>query len=455
MASTDADDVFQTQRLTANQARRTYLVTYSQADLEKVPTRERFADLVVDAFLEGGEKQKAKPLHWACCQEEHADGGKHYHLCIKLSQPKRWKTVKSHVAVYHKIILHFSSAHDNYYSAYKYVTKSDKNVYHSKDHPNLADAGSPKTKNCIKAFRQKSSKSKSEKPECPKPKKPRRLSNLDVHEILLENQIKKKDELLALGKEQYVEGKKDLLSFVLSRNSKNIEDLIANTWQIEASRSIVERRNMSRMQLIEAAAQGNCEEGCNGEWMQCAYEVVTNNKVHPYVFADSVRNLLEKGRGKNRNILIVGPSSCGKTFLLRPLQKIFNTFSNPSIDKYAWVGADKSECIFLNDFRFSHELIAWEKLLILLEGDIVKLPAPKNHFASDVCIQSDVPVFATSISPITYIHPQTKATCPGENKMMQERWKIFTFFHEIPEEEQKDVKSCARCFSRFILLGRL
>jgi len=56
MASTDADDVFQTQRLTANQARRTYLVTYSQADLEKVPTRERFADLVVDAFLEGGEK---------------------------------------------------------------------------------------------------------------------------------------------------------------------------------------------------------------------------------------------------------------------------------------------------------------------------------------------------------------------------------------------------------------
>ena len=450
-----SDDIFQTQRLATNQARRTYLITYSQADLEKVPTRKRFAEIVVDAFLEGGEQQKAKPIHWACCQEEHADGGKHYHLCIKLTQPKRWKSVKSHLAVYNKIVVHFSSAHDNYYSAYKYVTKTDKQVFHSQGHPNLADAGSPKTKSCIQAFRQKSSRNRTEKTECPKLKKPRRLSNLDVHEILLENKIKGKEELFALAREQYEEGKKDLTSFVLSRNSKNLEDLIANTWQIEASKSNLERQQKSRMQLLEAAAQGDCAEGCNGDWMQCAYEVTTNNKVHPYVFADSVRNLLEKGRGKGRNILIVGPASCGKTFLLRPLVKIFHTFCNPSIDKYAWVGADKCEIIFLNDFRFAHELIAWEKLLILLEGDIVNLPAPKNHYASDVCIQSDVPLFATSISPICYTNPITKAPCPGEDRMMADRWKTFTFSHQIPREDQKDIPPCARCFSRFILLGRL
>ena len=54
-----------------------------------------------------------------------------------------------------------------------------------------------------------------------------------------------------------------------------------------------------------------------------------------------MRELLTKGRGKFRNILIVGPANCGKKLLLSLLQKIFNTFSNPANDKYAWLGAEK------------------------------------------------------------------------------------------------------------------
>lgn len=92
----------------------------------------------------------------------------------------------------------------------------------------------------------------------------------------------------------------------------------------------------------------------------------------------------------------------GKTFLLKPLELFFNTFTNPASDKYAWVGADSAEAISLNDFRWSRELIEWKSFLLLLEGDRVNLPAPKNHFAKDVCIDSDVPVFATSKGIITY-----------------------------------------------------
>ena len=68
-------------------------------------------------------------------------------------------------------------------------------------------------------------------------------------------------------------------------------------------------------------------------------------------FAAAMRELLTKGRGKFWIILIVVPTNCGKTFLLSPLQKIFNTFSNPANGKYAWLGAQKAEIIFLNDFR--------------------------------------------------------------------------------------------------------
>ena len=168
----------------------------------------------------------------------------------------------------------------------------------------------------------------------------------------------------------------------------------------------------------------------------------------------AIKQLLEYGRGKFRNVLLVGPTNCGKTFLLKPLERLFNTFTNPASDKYAWVGADSAEAIFLNDFRWSRELIEWKSFLLLLEGDRVNLPAPKNHFAKDVCIASDVPVFATSKGIITYRGPYN-AEDPVENDMMASRWKVFHFNQRIPEHEQKVIPPCQRCFASLVLLGEI
>ena len=44
------------------------------------------------------------------------------------------------------------------------------------------------------------------------------------------------------------------------------------------------------------------------------------------------------------------PGAFKKTFLFRPLELLFNTFSNPAADKYACVGADKKEIIGLTIF---------------------------------------------------------------------------------------------------------
>ena len=53
-------------------------------------------------------------------------------------------------------------------------------------------------------------------------------------------------------------------------------------------------------------------------------------------------------------------------------------------DKFGWVGAQKATCILLKNFHWSNELIIWKDLLLLLEGDPVKLPALKNFFSEDV-----------------------------------------------------------------------
>ena len=60
--------------------------------------------------------------------------------------------------------------------------------------------------------------------------------------------------------------------------------------------------------------------------------------------------------------------------------------STPQNYFYAWTGLDEVEVAFLNDIRWSKELITWHELMSLVEGDFSKLSRPKNVFASDLSI---------------------------------------------------------------------
>ena len=93
--------------------------------------------------------------------EQHAQGGKYYHVSVKLSEPRRWEAVRDFLANRHGINVNFPDNHYNYYSAYHYVTKQNKSVYLSPGHPNLSTIGSPKTGKCIRVYHEKSRKRKS------------------------------------------------------------------------------------------------------------------------------------------------------------------------------------------------------------------------------------------------------------------------------------------------------
>jgi len=82
----------------------------------------------------------------------------------------------------------------------------------------------------------------------------------------------------------------------------------------------------------------------------------------------------------------------------------------------------------------------------------VHLPAPKNHFTSDVCISKDTPIFATSKDPIKFVG-RYNSTDERENEMMTVRWRIIPFEHQIPQSEQKDIPPCVKCFSELTKLG--
>lgn len=91
--------------------------------------------------------------------------------------------------------------------------------------------------------------------------------------------------------------------------------------------------------------------------------------------------------------MICGRANTGKTFLLKPLTSVYRTFCNPACTSFAWVGAEDAECIFLNDFRWSSQIIQWHDFLLLLEGQMVHVPAPKTHYAKDIALEKDTPFF--------------------------------------------------------------
>ena len=204
------------------------------------------------------------------------------------------------------------------------------------------------------------------------------------------------------------------------------------------------------MQLIYDCAMRECSQECDGTWLLCANEVLNQNNICELEFAQAMRNLLQNGRGKHRNIMIVGPAGCAKTFLLKPLRLIYKTFSNPANEKYAFVHAPEFEVMFLNDFRWSKETIPWRDLLLLLEGEPVHIPTPKNHYKDDVCIVKDTPIFATGKSVITY-QGSYNTRDPVEDEMMAERWKVFKFTRQIPPKDQKEILPCPKCFAQMVL----
>ena len=82
----DTDDFQVNTLVSANQIRRTYLITFSQGGLRIFPTRQSFGEQVSTYFNEGTGKVKVE--HWACCQEPHENSGVHYHMSLKVSGAK-------------------------------------------------------------------------------------------------------------------------------------------------------------------------------------------------------------------------------------------------------------------------------------------------------------------------------------------------------------------------------
>jgi hypothetical protein len=93
--------------------------------------------------------------------------------------------------------------------------------------------------------------------------------------------------------------------------------------------------------------------------------------------------------------------------------------------------------------------LPWHDLLLLLEGHVVHLPAPKTHFSKDITFENYTPISCTSEKPLMFI--KHGVIDERETEMMRVRWKLIQFNYQVPPNTQRDITSGARCFATLIL----
>ena len=88
----------------------------------------------------------------------------------------------------------------------------------------------------------------------------------------------------------------------------------------------------------------------------------------------------------------------------------------------------------------------------MLEGAPCKLSWSKNVYATDLHIphSNTIPIFATGIHPTEYVGVYGLRDEP-ETTMMDSRWRIFEFSHQMPNNIQ-DIPACSKCFHDLVIL---
>ena len=123
----------ETELLGSRDLRQIYLITYSQPNLQKFPTRKSFAETIVKSFT----TTTNSVVQWCCAKRPTNAPGSLSHG----DQAKRDQTLVAltkYLIDKYGISVHFSSVYANYYTAWKYGTKEDAQYEESEGHPDLS-----------------------------------------------------------------------------------------------------------------------------------------------------------------------------------------------------------------------------------------------------------------------------------------------------------------------------
>ena len=442
--------------LTVREIRKVYIIVYDKANIRLVPDRQAFVDLVLFCFSFDKSFNERSIEKWACKEQHDENGLASYYMIIALTNLQRWPSVNKRLRLF-GIDAQFKRFHVNYYSALQLFLTENSNILTSPFHPNILELKSPITMAAslsLAAKKEATRRYVNKEKRVYETKRKTRRRNLEPYDIAclaVEHQLKSYPDFLLFASEEEKKGNDEISRFFINKGKKSIEEAIQLGWEKENIFESQKRESMSRLEILKAELDSKCVCDYARQWFDMAVKTLERNDIAKNDFTQAVTVLLRDGRGKYRNLLLKGPANCGKTFLLRPLRDIFKVFVNPSRSSFNWVGVEEAEIIFLDDLRWSKQLIEWNDFLSLLGGEPLHFPSPKNTTNKDICLTKDTPIFATSKDEV--ILSKYGFVDAIETEMMSTRWHVFNFSYQIPRDKHIEILPCSKCFSELIFFG--
>jgi len=157
----------------------------------------------------------ANVVQWCCSLNNHRKSGVHYHIVIKLDKVTRWFKSKKYLLREYSVSVHCSSTHENYYSAWRYLTKQDKEYTQITKHPELCNSNEPRTIAARRARKTSAALKEGDDQlsDCiddgstSKKQRRKKLTAFEVSQIITEKDIKTVQEFQSLAYEQKSRGK--------------------------------------------------------------------------------------------------------------------------------------------------------------------------------------------------------------------------------------------------------
>ena len=312
----------------------------------------------------------------------------------------------------------------------------DKDAWSSPNHPAFVDLPAPDTRMmALWTSRTQASVDK---------KKDESMKVLEFYDVVrsLDIVARTEDALFSLATQQQESGDRRLMTFMLGR--KDLPQLLEKIAKAEAAPRQTQREQKTRMQVLQdVALHGTCTCREEGRWKRAANEVVQLNGYTEQELESAILSALELGRGKLRNIVIVGKTNRAKSFCLKPLALVFRAFKPPDTGSHQLADLKGCEILWLNEFEYDPSFLSWRKLKDFLEGEPLKVAVPKTQ-GSNYTFDGTAPVFGTAPGPIE--HPKQQS----ETEQMMSRVRYFVFEHYFDPAVCPDIQPCAHCFAQWL-----
>ena len=315
-------------------------------------------------------------------RETHTDGTPHFHVAVKLQQPRRWGSAKATLKARNGLPSHWSSSHTQFWSAIRYgVIPTEKKPVvdaapyqwtHNGEVMDLFDVSQrPFCATMWKRRREQAEKSAAADPTLKK----RRFCKLDLTSIIVDKGLQTKVQVL-----DYVQqcGTDEMQVFV-HQHQKYLPDMIADAKEWAAARAEAAAERETDWALVCRTAGSACAHGAQCRYAQAAATFFHLNRhvLDKQALAASLRAVILHGPSKVTRVpLIVGASNTAKSTLVQPFDQLFGkskVFHKPAMrSSFPLANIRKNKrFLFWDDFRpveYAQETLPVDTYLSLFQG---------------------------------------------------------------------------------------